>query len=165
MNYHKITTCDVANGPGIRVVLWTSGCDHHCKNCHNPETWDKDSGKPFDKKAVDKILVELSHEYIAGLTLSGGDPLFPSNRDTILGLVKEVKNRYPQKSIWLYTGYRYEQIKGEYLLDYVDVIVDGPYVDSLRDVSLPYCGSSNQRVIDVKESKESQTIVLWKSNI
>ncbi len=159
MNYIKIEASSLSNGSGWRVVLWVSGCTHQCKNCQNPETWDINAGKEYTAKQKQKILELLNHNYINGLTLSGGDPLHPHNREVILDLVKEVKSTYPSKDIWLYTGYEYEQVKDLAILDYVDYVVDGPYVDSLRDVSLAFKGSSNQRIIDVKKSKSENKII------
>ncbi len=155
MNYIKIEGSSLSNGLGWRVVLWVSGCNHHCTNCHNPETWNENAGKPFTDKQKQKIMELLSHKYINGLTLSGGDPLYPNNRETILDLVKAVKETYKDKDIWLYTGYDYKDIKDLEILDYIDVVVDGKYDEQLRDVSLSFRGSSNQRIIDVKKTKET----------
>lgn len=148
MRFHNITSCDVNNGEGFRVTLWLAGCTHHCKGCQNPETWDFQGGRPFTDADRDYLLNELNHPYIQGLTLSGGDPL--DSFDDLLPLVRQVKAQLPDKDIWLYTGYTYEQIcasplKG--ILPYVDVIVDGPYVEALRDVTLAFRGSSNQRLL------------------
>ncbi|MDO4377876.1 MAG: anaerobic ribonucleoside-triphosphate reductase activating protein [Erysipelotrichia bacterium] len=159
MNYIKIEASSLSNGSGWRVVLWVSGCNHCCENCQNPETWDINAGKEYTEEQKQKIMELLNHNYINGLTLSGGDPLHPHNREAILDLVKEVKNTYSDKDIWLYTGYEYEQIQDLAILDYVDYVVDGPYVDSLRDVSLAFKGSSNQRIIDVKKSKAENKII------
>ncbi len=139
------------NGDGLRVVLWVSGCSHRCKGCHNRITWDPDDGLLFDREAKQEIFHELDKPYISGLTLSGGDPLFPGNRSCIASLVKEVKEKYPHKTIWLYTGYTWEEISGLSLLQYVDILVDGKYIESLKDTKLHWRGSSNQRIIDVKK--------------
>lgn len=160
MNYIKIESSSLSNGCGWRVVLWVSGCSHCCKNCHNPETWDVNAGKEYTDKQKQKIMELLSHDYINGLTLSGGDPLHPHNRNEIADLVKTVKNTYLDKDIWLYTGYEYEQIADLDILNYIDYLVDGPYVESLRDVSLPFRGSSNQRIIDIKKTKLNNNITL-----
>ena len=160
MNYLKIESSSLSNGTGWRVVLWVSRCNHGCFNCHNPESWSPTSGKPYTDKQKQKIIELLSHKYIKGLTLSGGDPLLPCNRETVLDLVKTVKNTFVGKDIWLYTGYLYEEIENEEILDYVDVVVDGPYIDELRDVSLPFKGSKNQRIIDVKQTKKNGEIVI-----
>ena len=151
MNYHNITKDDMLNGDGLRVVLWVSGCAHGCKGCHNPITWDPNSGLLFDDAAKEEIFTELEKDYIAGLTLSGGDPLFPGNRNVIETLVHEVKERYPNKTIWLYTGYSWEDISNLPLIQYVDIVVDGKFVESLKDNKLHWRGSSNQRIIDVKK--------------
>lgn len=151
MNYHNIVHCDMRNGTGLRVTLFVSGCNHHCKGCHNPQTWDPNSGIEFDGAAKQELFAELNKEYISGVTFSGGDPLFPSNREVILSLCKEIKTLYPNKNIWLYTGYRYEQVKHLEILKYIDVLVDGKYVEKLRSVNLPWVGSSNQKVIYVSD--------------
>ena len=145
MNYHNITKDDMLNGDGLRVVLWVSGCSHRCKGCHNQITWDPAIGLPFDETAKQEIFDELDKPYISGLTLSGGDPLFPGNRDTISAFVREVKEKYPAKTIWLYTGYSWEDIVHLPLLQYVDIVVDGKFVENLKDPKLHWRGSSNQR--------------------
>jgi anaerobic ribonucleoside-triphosphate reductase activating protein len=150
MNYHNITKDDMLNGDGLRVVLWVSGCSHGCKGCHNRITWDPNGGLLFDEAAKEEIFTELEKDYVSGLTLSGGDPLFPGNRSAIDALVREVKEKYPGKTIWLYTGYSWEEIKSLPLIQYVDIVVDGKFVESLKDNKLHWRGSSNQRVIDVK---------------
>lgn len=151
MNYHNIVHCDMRNGTGLRVTLFVSGCNHHCKGCHNPQTWDPNSGIEFDGATKQELFAELNKDYISGVTFSGGDPLFPSNREVILSLCKEIKTLYPNKNIWLYTGYRYEQVKHLEILKYIDVLVDGKYVEKLRSVNLPWVGSSNQKVIYVSD--------------
>ena len=153
MNYHNITKDDMLNGDGLRVVLWVSGCAHGCKGCHNPITWDPKSGLPFDEAAKQEIFTELEKDYISGLTLSGGDPLFPGNRSTIEQLVKEVKENFPNKTIWLYTGYDWEAISNLPLIQYIDIVIDGKFIESLKDAKLHWRGSSNQRVIDVKNKR------------
>jgi len=152
MKYHNITKDDMLNGEGLRVVLWVSGCSHHCKGCQNPITWDPDKGITFDKDAKAEIFDQLGKDYIAGITLSGGDPLHEKNRIEIKALIKEVKEEFPTKTVWLYTGYTYEEILADVDLrsvmeSGVDVLVEGKYHESERDVSLPWRGSSNQRVI------------------
>lgn len=156
MNYHNITKDDMKNGDGLRVVLWVSGCLHNCKNCQNPVTWDPESGLLFDERARSELFELLSRNYISGLTLSGGDPLFPGNEKEVTALAKEVKERFPDKTIWLYTGYLFEEIRDKRIMEYTDVVVDGRYVDELRDVKLKWRGSSNQRVIDVQMSRSGQ---------
>lgn len=161
MNYHNITTDDMLNGSGLRVVLWTSGCEHHCNGCHNPQTWDKDSGISFDSNAWNEVLTLLEKPYISGITYSGGDPLFPANRSIITSMAKTIRQLYPDKTQWLYTGYKYEDIKDLEIMKYIDVLVDGEYIDSLRDISLPFRGSSNQRLIDVQKSLKENKVVLY----
>lgn len=166
MNYHDITTDDMLNGDGLRVVLWVSGCTVRCKNCQNPQTWDFNSGIPFTEESMDEIIDNLNKSYITGLTLTGGHPLESANLSTIKTIVKTVKSRFPNKTIWLYTGFTWEEIKESYIffwdtLSNVDVLVDGRYVDELRDITLPFRGSSNQRIIDVQQSLKADNIVLW----
>lgn len=161
MNYHNITHDDMLNGEGLRVVLWVSGCSHHCKNCQNPETWDKNSGIKFDTDAVKEIEEELNKEYISGITLSGGDPLYIGNREIVTKLCKYIKSKYPNKTIWVYTGYRYEEIHNLDVLNCIDVLVDGEYQEENRDIDLKWCGSTNQRIIDMKSSREQHCIILY----
>lgn len=161
MRYHDITKDDMLNGEGLRVVLWVAGCSHHCRGCHNPITWDPDGGVPFDEAARQEIFEQLDKDYIAGITFSGGDPLYPGNREEVAALIREIRVRYPGKDIWLYTGYRWEEIKDEPLVREVDVLVDGKYMESERDVTLPWKGSANQRVIDVPKTRELGQIVLY----
>ena len=152
MNYHNVTKCDMLNGEGARVVLWVSGCTHACPNCHNPQTWDKNSGIPFTSEVVDEILQALSEPFCNGLTVSGGDPLATYNYETVLDLCKLVKTQFPTKTIWIYTGYVYDKVKVKYpeILEYIDVLVDGPYIERLKDKKLQYRGSSNQNIIRLK---------------
>lgn len=164
MNYHKIEKYSTENGIGIRCVLWVSGCSLHCKGCQNPSTWDFDSGKPFDEKAKQELFEVLSKPYIHGLTLSGGHPLDDNNYQSVIDLVKEVKTQFPTKDIWLYTGYTLEEIyyreKARILL-YIDVLVDGPYIEDQRDISLSFRGSRNQRLINIQETlKQGQLVTL-----
>ena len=176
MNYEKIDKCSVSNGTGVRTVLWVSGCDIHCRNCQNPQTWDFNSGIPFTEDTMQEILYELTKPYIKGLTLSGGHPLDPHNLPEVYKIVKRVKMVFPDKDIWIYTGYTWEQIIDEdkFYEDYevnspspldvvklCDVLVDGAYIDALRDISLAFRGSSNQRIIDVKKTLEKGKVVLW----
>lgn len=169
MNYHNITKDDMNNGDGIRVVLWVAGCEHHCPECQNEQTWDYDSGIPFDQKALDELREELSKDYVSGITLSGGDPLAPKNRREVADIIYWVRNNFPNKTIWVYTGYIYELLSfiagtfGEStysILKDIDVLVDGRYNKDLRDVNLKWRGSSNQRVIDVQKSLSTRNIVL-----
>ncbi len=161
MNYHKIDKCSISNGIGFRTVLWVSGCSHRCDGCHNPETWDSESGKPFDDNEKQELFRNLEHDYISGITFSGGDPLYWSNRTPVEFLAKEIKGKYPDKTIWLYTGFDWHDIKDIPLLRFVDVIVDGIYLKNHKDTSLPFRGSSNQRLIDVQKSLESKSVMLY----
>ena len=161
MRYHDITKCDMKNGDGLRTVLWVAGWSHRCPGCHNPITWDPNDGIPFDQAAKEEIFEELSRDYISGITLSGGDPLFPGNRDTVAELIYEIKEKFPEKTIWLYTGYLWEDVKDLPGISQVDVLVDGPYVEVLRDTTLHWKGSSNQRVIDVPSTLRAGQVILW----
>jgi anaerobic ribonucleoside-triphosphate reductase activating protein len=140
------------NGSGIRVTLWVAGCEHRCYNCQNPFTWDVNGGIPFDKNAYDEICDDLQQEYCSGLTLSGGDPMHLDNRSEILKLCQDINSSYPNKTIWMYTGYTFDEIKDSPILNYIDVLVDGEYIEKLRDVEAHWVGSTNQRIIDVKET-------------
>lgn len=161
MRYHNITKDDMKNGDGLRAVLWLAGCDHCCEGCHNPVTWDPTGGLEFDAKVKEELFDFLQKPYISGITFSGGDPLFMANRMDVKNLAQEIKTKFPQKTIWMYTGYLYEKIKTEPVLEYVDVLVDGPYVQELRDTMLHWKGSSNQRVIDVQKTRKDGQITLW----
>ncbi|HIV24374.1 MAG TPA: anaerobic ribonucleoside-triphosphate reductase activating protein [Candidatus Scatomonas pullistercoris] len=160
MRYHDITKDDMKNGDGLRVVLWVAGCSHHCPGCQNPVTWDPEDGLPFDRAAEEEIFGQLEQEYISGLTLSGGDPLYEGNREAVTELVRKVKSRYPKKTIWLYTGYRWEEIRDLEVIRDIDVVVDGRYIQEERDITLEWRGSANQRVIDVPKTRELGQIVL-----
>lgn len=161
MRYHNITKDDMKNGDGLRVVLWVAGCDHKCPGCQNPVTWNPGDGLIFDGGAWEELEDLLDNDYISGLTLSGGDPLFVGNREDILTLCELVKASFPNKTIWIYTGYTYETIKDLPVMEYIDVLVDGPYIEKLRDIQLKWRGSSNQRVIDIKKSRELGQVILW----
>lgn len=154
MKYLSITHVDQLNGDGNRVVLWVSGCSHHCKNCQNKFSWDPEAGKPFDDKAREEIFKDLSEDWCAGLTFSGGDPLFETNRRDVISFAKLVKEKFPSKSIWLYTGYTYDEVLGDKtmspILEYINVLCDGEYVDDLKDLDKHWVGSSNQNVIAIK---------------
>ena len=152
MRYHNITKDDMLNGDGLRVVLWVAGCNHCCKNCQNPVTWDPDGGLLFDQDAREEIFEQLDKDYISGITFSGGDPLHPANRLDVRELMAEIKEKYPQKTIWLYTGDSWENILYYPMMKYVDVVVDGEYREELHDQKLQWKGSANQRVIDVKRT-------------
>lgn len=177
MNYHDIKHDDMNNGPGLRVTLFVSGCDHHCKNCQNPETWDIKSGILFDTAAVDEIFDQLDKDYISGITFSGGDPLNENNRLIVCDLIKCIRSKYKDtKSIWIYTGYTWEEIIKESSITFIDqanitlikilrntdVIVDGTFNENLADINYHWAGSTNQRVIDVQRSIEDKKIVLYK---
>ena len=165
LNYHKIDEVSISNGIGIRTVLWVSGCSHKCYNCQNPQTHDRMNGRPFDDDAMDKLFTCLSKPYVDGITFSGGDPLYIHNFDTIYNISQTIKTYLPTKTQWLYTGYKWEEIVSQrHLLEaiaYIDIIVDGKYIDNLRDTTLPFRGSSNQRMIDVQKSIANNKVVLW----
>ena len=152
MRYHNITKDDMLNGDGLRVVLWVAGCNHCCRDCHNPITWNPDGGLLFDQAAKEELFAQLDKMYISGITFSGGDPLHPANRMEVRSLMAEIRERYPNKTIWLYTGYVWENILHYPLMQYVDVVVDGEFQIDKKDVKLLWKGSSNQRVIDVQAS-------------
>lgn len=172
MNYAAIKKTDVANGPGVRVSLFVSGCTHHCKGCFNPETWDFAYGNPYTEETEIEILEALSPSYIKGFTALGGEPFEESNRFTVLGLMKKIKACYPEKSIWCYTGYDYEtdllrwiaegRTEVEELLEVIDVLVDGEFVKEKKNLKLAFRGSENQRLIDVPASREKKSVILKK---
>lgn len=162
MNYGKIKPVDIANGLGVRVSLFVSGCPHHCKGCFNPELWDYGAGEVYSSDTILQILDLCSPSYIAGLSLLGGEPLDPKNVQYVSLLCHAFKKKFPNKTIWCYTGYRWECIKQLHILKYIDVLVDGQFVESLKDPRLKFRGSSNQRIIDVKKSLNSGLIVLRK---
>lgn len=153
MRYHNITKDDMLNGDGLRVVLWVAGCSHNCPGCHNPQTHDPNGGIPFDEAAKAELYAELDKDYVSGITFSGGDPMHEANCQCVLGLIKEIRKRYPEKTIWCYTGYTLEQIKDgdnetrKEIVRNIDVLVDGRFVESLKDVNYPWAGSTNQRVL------------------
>ena len=152
MRYHNITKDDMLNGDGLRAVLWVAGCTHKCKGCHNPVTWDIEGGIPFDDAAKEELFEAIKPDYISGVTFSGGDPLHPANHVEVAVLAKEIKETFPNKTIWLYTGDVWENVMHDPVMKYVNVLVDGEYVEELRDTKLRWKGSSNQRVIDVQKS-------------
>lgn len=160
MRYHNITKDDMLNGDGLRAVLWLSGCEHACKGCHNPITWDENGGIEFDNTARNELFDLLEKDYISGVTLSGGDPLHPANINEVGLLINEIKETFPEKSIWLYTGYKWDDIKMLPFVKNIDVLVDGEFVEELKDEKLHWKGSSNQNVIDVKKSLKEGQIVL-----
>ena len=170
MNYATIKDCDIANGPGVRISLFVSGCTHRCKGCFNKEAWDFDYGQPFTQETVEQILTMLKPGYIKGLTLLGGEPFEPQNQGPIVDLLRQIKAQYPEKSIWAFSGYQFERITSGTLgdweitkeyLSYLDVLVDGPFVEEKKDLMLRFRGSSNQRLIDVPKSLASGSVVEW----
>lgn len=171
MNYCNIKNCDIADGPGVRVTLFVSGCTNHCKGCFQPETWDFDYGEPFTRETEDKLIAMLEPHYIAGLTLLGGDPFEPSNQRALLPFVKRVRETCPDKTIWAYSGFIYEELKTDgshprcevtdELLGLIDVLVDGRFVEEKKNLRLRFRGSSNQRIIDVKKTLASGEVVLF----
>ncbi|MBQ7287942.1 MAG: anaerobic ribonucleoside-triphosphate reductase activating protein [Candidatus Gastranaerophilales bacterium] len=163
MNYHNITKDDMLNGDGLRVVLWTSGCTHCCDGCQNPETWDVASGIEFDEAAETELFEALEPDYISGITFSGGDPFHPFNREEVLRLAKKVKEM-PKKTVWLYTGFLWEEVKDAIDLSNIDVLVDGEFKQELNDNNLKWIGSSNQRIIDVQKSLTEGKVVLHCEN-
>ena len=162
MKYLDILDCDIADGEGVRVALFVSGCSHHCKGCHNPQSWNPENGKEFTEEVKEKLFKLIDRPYIDGLTLTGGDPLFCNNIFEIKKLCLEFKQRFPNKTIWLYTGYKLEEIKALDFLPCIDVLVDGRFEIDRRDITLPFRGSSNQRIIDVKETNRQGVLVEWK---
>ncbi len=148
------------NGDGLRVVLWVAGCTHHCKECQNPITWDINGGLEFDEAAKKEIFDELDKSYVSGITFSGGDPLHPQNRQPVYELAKEIKEKYPRKTVWLYSGFEWEEIKDLPIIPYLDVMVDGRFKLELLDTQLHWKGSSNQRVIDVPATLKSGEVVI-----
>jgi len=152
MRYHNITKDDMLNGDGLRVVLWVAGCSHCCKECQNPITWDPNGGLLFDEAAKEELFTELAKPYISGVTFSGGDPLHSANRLDVRNLMEQIKQKFPDKTIWLYTGDVWEKILHYPILQYVDVLVDGEFKIEEKDVKLLWKGSKNQRVIDVQRS-------------
>lgn len=170
MNYGKIRERDIANGSGVRVTLFVSGCRNHCKNCFQPETWDFHYGEEFTDDTVDTIIKLLSKPYITGLTLLGGEPMEPENQSELLRLLRNVKNIYPDKDVWCFTGYTLERLLGDgehcrcdctdEFLSMIDVLVDGRFEEELKDISLKFRGSSNQRIIDMKQTLEQRHIIL-----
>ena len=156
MRYHDITKDDMKNGDGLRVILWVAGCGHCCEGCQNPVTWDPEGGLLFDEAAKAEIFEQLDKPYISGITFSGGDPLHPANKGDVRRLMREIRQRYPEKTIWLYTGEAWERLYQDSILQDINVLVDGEFVLAKRDVNLMWKGSSNQRVIDVQASLQKE---------
>lgn len=171
MNYAAIKTHDVANGPGVRVSLFVSGCTHHCKNCFNSEAWDFNYGEPYTQEQTQKILDALSPSYIKGFSLLGGEPFEPQNQAVLCSVLEEIKKAYPEKTVWCYSGYSFDTdlLSGRLcdfsitkrMLDCIDILVDGKFVEEKKDLTLRFKGSSNQRIIDVPASLKAGTIVRW----
>ena len=160
MRYNQIRKMDIADGPGVRVSIFFQGCAFHCKNCFNSETWDFNGGKEFTIETIDKVLELCSEDYIKGLSILGGEPMHPANIEGTLALAQAFKDRFPDKTLWVWSGFLFEQLKNQEVLKYIDVLVDGQYVDELRDPRLKWKGSSNQRVIDVQKSLKQNKIVI-----
>lgn len=173
MYYGEIKNCDIANGTGVRVSLFVSGCTHHCKGCFNPMTWDFCYGKPYGKAEEDRIVSLLAPSYIAGLSLLGGEPCEPQNITALLPLLRRVKSELPNKTIWCYTGYTFEKdllsrtgtekSESEEFLRYIDILVDGEFILEKKNIQLKFCGSENQRIIDVKKSLAEGKTILWEN--
>lgn len=172
MKYHNITKADMLNGEGLRVVLWVSGCSHKCPGCQNALTWDPEDGVNFDDDTIQEIYHELDQDWCSGITLSGGDPLYLGNRKTIRDLVTNIRQLYPNKTIWSYTGYTWEELMAqkeidknlEDILNNIDVLLEGRFMMKLAEEKLHYVGSSNQRIIDVPKTLEKGEIVLYIDN-
>ena len=175
MYYGEIKKCDIANGEGVRVSLFVSGCTHHCPGCFNQDTWEFDYGKEYTQETEKEILEALAPSYINGLSLLGGEPFEPRNQEVLISLLRKVKERYPEKDIWCYSGYLFDKellsesrARCEYtdeMLSMLDVLVDGRFVEALKDIRLVFRGSSNQRVIDVKKSLETGEIIPWEPKV
>lgn len=170
MYYSVIKNCDIANGPGVRVVLFVSGCRHHCPGCFQPQTWDFSYGQPFTQDTVDELLRLLQPDYIAGLTLLGGEPMEPENQPALLDLIRQVKQAYPEKNIWCFSGYLYDDLAAgkigdgavtRALLGLVDVLVDGEFILAKKKLQLRFRGSENQRLIDLRKTEQAGQVVLW----
>ena len=170
MKYAKIKKTDVANGPGVRVSIFVSGCHHHCEGCFNSEAWDFNYGNDFTEDTIQEIIEAMNHDYITGLSLLGGEPFELINQKGLLPLLKKVKEVYPEKTIWAYSGFLYDELKEmdypetKEILSLIDVLVDGKFVESLKDPNLYFRGSSNQRVIDMKKTLKNNKIVLHEKN-
>ena len=171
MNYATIKNCDIANGPGVRVSLFVSGCTHHCKGCFNEVAWDFNYGEPFTQETIDSILDMLKPAYVKGITLLGGEPFEPQNQPALVDMLRQIKGKYPQKSVWAFSGYLFDKdilpghlgdpaITQEFL-SYLDVLVDGRFVEEKKDLTLRFRGSSNQRIIDVPASLAAGEVILW----
>jgi len=170
MNYGAIKKCDIANGVGVRTVLFVSGCTHHCKGCFQPETWNFDYGERYTKEIEDEIIESLRPDYVDGITLLGGEPFEPENQRELVKLLRRIKKELPQKTVWSFSGYTYEELTGDSravcevtneMLSMLDVLVDGEFVEAKRNISLRFRGSENQRLIDMNQTRKEGKIVLW----
>ena len=170
MNYGAIKKCDIANGVGVRTVLFVSGCTHHCKGCFQPETWNFDYGERYTKETEDEIIESLRPDYVDGITLLGGEPFEPENQRELVKLLRRIKKELPQKTVWSFSGYTYEELTGDSravcevtneMLSMLDVLVDGEFVAAKRNISLRFRGSENQRLIDMNKTRKEGKIVLW----
>lgn len=170
MNYGAIKKCDIANGVGVRTVLFVSGCTHHCKGCFQPETWNFDYGERYTKATEDEIIESLRPDYVDGITLLGGEPFEPENQRELVKLLRRIKKELPQKTVWSFSGYTYEELTGDSravcevtneMLSMLDVLVDGEFVEAKRNISLRFRGSENQRLIDMNKTRKEGKIVLW----
>ena len=158
MRYNLIRKMDISNGPGVRVSIFMQGCSFHCKNCFNPETWDFEGGQEFTEDTINKVLELSDKKEVKGLSILGGEPMHPTNIEGTTKLAKAFKEKYPEKNIWAWSGFKYEDIKNNDVFNYIDVLVDGQYKDELHDPTLKWRGSSNQRVIDIKEGKKQNKV-------
>lgn len=170
MNYGTIKKCDIANGVGVRTVLFVSGCTHHCKGCFQPETWNFDYGERYTKETEDEIIESLRSDYVDGITLLGGEPFEPENQRELVKLLRRIKKELPQKTVWSFSGFTYEELTGDSravcevtneMLSMLDVLVDGEFVEAKRNISLRFRGSENQRLIDMNKTRKEGKIVLW----
>ena len=160
MRYNKIRKMDISNGPGVRVSIFMQGCHFHCKECFNPETWNFEGGKEYTDETINRVLELCSNDYIVGLSILGGDPMHPKNIEGTTKLAKAFKEKFPEKNLWIWTGFLFEDIKNNEVFNYVDTLVDGQFKTELFDPRLKWKGSSNQRVIDVKESLKKNKVIL-----
>ena len=163
MRYNIVRKMDISNGPGVRVSVFMQGCEFHCKNCFNPETWDFEGGKDFNNDTIDEVLELCDKDYVKGLSILGGEPMHPRNIEATTELAKAFKEKYPNKNIWVWSGFKFdEDLKDKEVMNYIDVLVDGRYSDELHDPTLKWRGSSNQRVIDVQKSLKNNNIIEFK---
>ena len=166
MRYNKIRKMDISNGPGVRVSIFMQGCIFHCKNCFNPETWDFNGGNEFTDETINKVIELCSKDYIVGLSILGGEPMHPTNIEGTTRLAKIFKAKYPNKTLWVWSGFLFDRdLKGKEVLNYIDVLVDGQYMDDLHNPTLSWRGSSNQRIIDVQKSLKNNSVVLYTEGV